>query len=172
MQVVVYHEVRPESLDGILREGIKRSDHGEKSDSVVQRTDECLEHRIPAHLSSGGLSRDKVVYGYLSAGANLIDIRDGNAIDVNDFASERDLVLLRITADSELCFVSDLDAYDAVRLCVESDADDTLLTQLADRYWARVLPLEEYQPGQYRRPEVMIKSDIDATNIDVVTPAA
>jgi hypothetical protein len=172
MQVVVYHEVRPQSLDEILREGIKRSEHGEKSDSVVQRTDKCLEQRIPAHLSSEGLSRHKVVYGYLSAGTNLIDIRNGNAVDINDFALHRDLVLLRITADAELCFVSDLDAYDAVRQCVESDADDTLLTQLADRYWARVLPLEEYQAGQYRRPEVMIKSDVDARNIAVVTPAA
>jgi hypothetical protein len=172
MQVIVYHEVRPENLDEILREGIKRSDHGEKSDSVVQRTDDCLEARIPPHLRSAGLSRHKVVYAYLSAGASLIDIRNGNAVDVNDFAMQRDLVLLRITADNELCFVSDLDAYDAVRKSVESDADDTHLTQLADRYWARVLPLEEYQAGQYRRPEVMIKSDIDASSIDVVTPAA
>jgi hypothetical protein len=172
MQVVVYHEVRPETLDEIRREGIKRSDHGEKTDSVVQRTDECLEARIPSRLSSTGLSRHNVVYGYLSAGANLIDIRNGNAVEVNDFSLQRDLVLLRITADSELCFVSDLDAYDAVRLCVESDADDTVLTQLADRYWARVLPLEEYQAGRYRRPEVMIKSDVDAKDIAVVTPAA
>jgi hypothetical protein len=172
MQVIVYHEVRPETLDEILREGIKRSDHGEKSDSVVQRTDDCLEARIPAHLRSMGLGRHNVVYAYLSAGANLIDIRNGNAVDVNDFSLQRELVLLRITADTELCFVSDLDAYDAVRKCVESDADDTLLTQLADRYWARVIPFEDYRAGQYRRPEVMIKSDVDASSIDVVRPAA
>jgi hypothetical protein len=172
MQVVVYHEVRPETLDEIRREGIKRSDHGEKTDSVVQRTDECLEARIPARLSSRGLSRHEVVYGYLSSGTSLIDIRNGNAVDVNDFSLQRDLVLLRITADAELCFVSDLDAYDAVKMCVESDADDTLLRRLADRYWAHVVALEEYQAGQYRRPEVMITSDIDTSKIDVVTPAA
>jgi len=167
MQVVIYHEVRPEALDKILREGIKRSDQGEKSDSVVQRTDECLESRISQDLAGKGLSRRRVVYGYLSSGDKLVDITSGEAVEVHSYTEQRDLILLRITVDTSKCFVSDLDAYDAVKMCVESDADDTLLTRLAERYWARVVPLDEYD-GSYRRPEVMVTSDVDAQDIEVV----
>jgi hypothetical protein len=172
MQVVIYHEVLPESLDDVLQNGIKRSDQGEKSDSVVQRTDECLEQRLPDALRDSGLSRREVVYGYLSSGDKLVDISDGQEVEVGEFSSQRDQVLLRITVDSADCFASDLDAYDAVKMCVASDADDALLTRLAERYWARVIPLEEYEAGQYRRPEVMVTSDIEAAQIAVVTPDA
>jgi hypothetical protein len=169
MQVVGYHEVRPESLNQVLRDGIKRNDQGEKSDSVVQRTDECLEARIPDDLRAHGLSRREVVYAYMSAGSQLIDIRNGDAVDANRFSAERDLVLLRITVDSAKCFVSDLDAYDAVKECIEAGVDDSSLPGLCERYWKRVRPLTEYQPGQYRRPEIMVVSDIKPEDIDEVT---
>ncbi|HET6736791.1 hypothetical protein, partial [Mycobacterium sp.] len=100
MQVVIYHEVRPESLDRVLREGIKRSDQGEKSDSVVERTDECLEDRLPDDLRDRGLSRRNVIYGFLSSGDKLVDIRDGQEVQVGQFSSQREQVLLRITVDS------------------------------------------------------------------------
>jgi hypothetical protein len=167
MQVVIYHEVRPESLDKILRDGLKRSDKGEKSDSVVQRADECLDDRMPDELVARGLSRGEVVYGYLSEGDKLIDIRNGDAVEVHQFSAERDLALLRITVDSAKCFVSDLDAYDAVKICTESSADDSLLARLAERYWARIVPLDEYD-GSYRRPEVMVTSDVNPQDIEVV----
>lgn len=170
MQIVIYHEVRPESLDKILQKGIDRSDQGEKGDPVVQRTDECLEDHIPEDLRNKGLSRRHGVYGYLSSGDKLVDIRDGHEVEVDHFSSQRDQVLLRITVDSANCFAFDLDAYDAVKMCVESGADDTLLTRLAERYWARALPLDEYQAGRYRRPEVVVTNDVDATDIAVVTP--
>lgn len=170
--MVIYHEVRPELLDQVLRDGIKRNDHGEKTDSVVQRTDECLEGRIPEELRNRGLGRRNVVYGYLSSGDKLVDIRSGQDVDADHFSSQRELVLLRITVDSVNCFVSDLDAYDAVKVCVKSGAGETLLTRLAERYWARVGPLDEYEAGQFRRPEVMVVNNIDADEIDVVTPDA
>jgi hypothetical protein len=167
VEVVVYHEVRPESLGEVLHNGLKRGDQGEKSDAAVRRADDCLQTRIPHSLADSGVSRQWVVYGYLSAGDKLIDIRHGDAVDVERFASERELVVLRVRADLASCFVSDLDAYDAVKTCVETDADDALLAQLADRYWARVLPLEEYRPGRYRRPEVMVTHDIAPEDIEV-----
>jgi hypothetical protein len=169
MQVVIYHEVRPESLDQVLQDGIKRSGQGEKSDDVVQRTDECLESRIPENLSANGVSRREVVYGYMSDGTRLVDIRNGETVDVDRFSAQRGNVLLRITVDSANCLVSDLDAYDAVKMCVDSDAEETILRRLAERYWERVVPLDDYEPGRYRRPEVMVTSDIDADDIEVVT---
>ena len=169
MRVVIYHEIRPESLDQVLTEGIKRSDKGEKTDSVVQRADECLEARIPQHLVAQGLSRQDVVYGYMSTGAKLIDIRNGEAIDVDRFSADRELVLLRITVDPAKCYVSDLDAYDAVKMCVKSGADDTMVSRLCERYWTRVVPLAEYRDSVYRRPEIMVVSDIEPEDIEVVT---
>jgi hypothetical protein len=173
MHVVIYHEVRPEALDSVMQEGIKRDDYGEKSDSEVQRTDECLESRIPAELVGQGISRHNVVYGYLSSGDKLIDIRSGAAVDIHAYSSQRDLVLLRITAESADCFVSDLDAYDAVKAGVESGAAEDALSRLADRYWARVVPLDVYlgdhEARRYLRPEVMVANDVDANSIEVVT---
>jgi hypothetical protein len=169
MRVVIYHEVRPETLGQVLKEGIKRNSQGQKSDSVVQRTDECLEGRIPEKLSARGVSRGQVVYGFMSHGTDLIDIHNGKAVPVTHFSAERDLVLLRITVDSTKCFVSDLDAYDAVKMSVKTGADDTMLSRLCERYWERILPLEEYQDGRYRRPEIMVVSDIDPDDIDIVT---
>jgi hypothetical protein len=169
MRVVVYHEVRPEVLDAVLRHGLKCDDDGEKSDQVVRRTDDCLETRKPAHLADRGVERSRAVYGYLAVGSNLVDISTGNAVDAAEFAARRDQILLRITADCADCYVSDLDAYDAVKMCVSSDAEDSLLSRLAQRYWTRVIPFEEYRPGLYRRPEVMVCNDVDGQDIEVVS---
>lgn len=172
MRVVVYHEVRPESLEQVLRAGLKRSDEGEKSDAVVQRTDDCLEDRMPADLARRGLSRRSVVYGFLSSGDKLVDIRDGREVGVEQFAAERELVLLRFDVDSADCFVSDLDAYDAIKVCVDSGAEDALLSRLAQRYWERVVPVDDYDPGRYRRPEVMVLNDIAAEDITIASADA
>jgi hypothetical protein len=51
-------------------------------------------------------------------------------------------------------------------MCVESEAQNTLLARLAERYWARVV-----YGRRYRRPEVMVTSDVDPAQIAVVTDA-
>jgi hypothetical protein len=168
MQVVMYHEVRPDNLDEVLRSGIKRTGDGEKTDGDIHRTDELLDSRIPAELAERGVTRRSVVYGYLSSGDDLVDIRDGRVVDPAQFSAHREQILLRIVADTAVCFVSDLDAYDAVKMCVESDADDAMLGRLADRYWARVVPFTQYEAGSYRRPEVMAAEDIAPENIEVL----
>lgn len=170
MQVVIHHEARPESLDAILRDGIKRDDEGAKSDDVIRRTDDCLQSRLPADLAAQGVSRSSVVYGYLSTDGKLVDIRTGDEVDAKEFTEGRDEVLLRITVESTDCFVSDLDAYDAVKVCVDSGAEETLLSRLAERYWTRVVPFDDYEAGLYRRPEVMVAEDIAPEAITVVTP--
>lgn len=170
MQVVIHHEAREDSLEAILRDGIKRDDEGSKSDDVIRRTDDCLQSRLPADLAARGVSRSSVVYGYLSADGKLVDIRTGHEVEANRFTEGREEVLLRITVDSTDCFVSDLDAYDAVKMCVDSGAAEALLSRLAERYWARVVPFDDYPAGRYRRPEVMVAKDIAPEAITVVTP--
>ncbi|HEX2211952.1 MAG TPA: hypothetical protein VHH12_00480 [Mycobacterium sp.] len=170
MRIVVHHEVRPESLNAILRDGIRCDDEGEKSDDVIRLTDDCLQSRQPADLAARGVSRSSVVYGYLSVDGKLVDIRTGDEVDAERFTAGREQVLLSITVESTDCFVSDLDAYDAVKMCVDSGAEETLLTRLADRYWARVVPFDDYEAGLYRRPEVMVVKDVAPEAITVVTP--
>lgn len=167
MKVRVYHEVLPDSLDSTLSEGVKRSTHGEKSDSLVKKADDYLDRRRPEHLPSD-LSRANAVYGYLADDGKLIDIKDGTPVDVKEFAAQRKQVLLRMTVELDNCFVSDLDRYDAVKEALEKGDDDAALEQLAARYWDRVTPLEKYSPGPIRRPEALITHDVAPSDIAVV----
>jgi hypothetical protein len=169
MKVRVYHEVKPDSLDTVLRDGVKRSTHGEKSDSLVKKADDYLDRLRPEHLPSE-LSRANAVYGYLSDHDKLIDIQDGAPVDVKEFAVQRSQVLLRMTVELDRCFVSDLDRYDAVKEALEK-GDDADLEQLASRYWDRLTPLEKYAPGLIQRPEAMITHDVAPSDITVVEPA-
>lgn len=168
MKVRVYHEVLPDSLGNALSEGVKRSTHGEKSDSLAKKTDAYLDRRRPEHLPSD-VSRANAVYGYLSDDDQLIDIKDGTPVGVKEFAAQRSQVLLRMTVELDKCFVSDLDRYDAVKEALEK-GDDAALDQLATRYWDRLTPLEKYDPGPIRRPEALITHDVAPSDITVVEP--
>jgi hypothetical protein len=169
MKVRVYHEVLPDALDNALSEGVKRSTHGEKSDSLAKKTDDYLDRRRPEHLPSE-VSRANAVYGYLSDDDKLISIDDGTPVDVKVFAAQRSHVLLRMTVDLDKCFVSDLDRYDAVKEALEGGGEDAALDQLAARYWDRLTPLEKYDFGRFRRPEALITHDVAPSDITVVEP--
>jgi hypothetical protein len=167
VKVRVYHEVLPDSLDNALSEGVKRSTHGEKSDSLAKKTDAYLDRRRPEHLPSD-LSRSNAVYGYLSDDDQLIDIKDGTPVGVKEFAAQRSQVLLMMTVELEKCFVSDLDRYDAVMEALEKGDDDDAVDQLAAQYWDQLTPLEKYDPGPIRRPEALITYDVAPSDITVV----
>jgi hypothetical protein len=171
MRVRVYHEVLPDSLDNALSEGVKRSTHGEKSDSLTKKADNYLDRRRPEHLPSD-VSRANAVYGYLSDDDQLIDIKDGTPVGVKEFAAQRSQVLLRMTVELDNCFVSDLDGYDVVKEALEKDDDDAAVDQLAARYWDRLTALEKYAPGPIRRPEALITHDVPPSDITVVSPGA
>jgi hypothetical protein len=164
----VFHEVRPESLDELRRDGIRRGGSGEKTGGPEQGADTFLDSaRSPAEVQRG-LSRHDVVYGYLSDGDRLIDIQDGKAVDPPSYAAEREQVLVRMTVDSDRCFVSDLDCYDVVKEGLQSGWSQDALLRWAARYWKQVTPLSDYRPGLYRRPEVMITVDVPPRDIVVV----
>jgi hypothetical protein len=163
MRVTVYHEVLPDSLDRVLREGIQRSQRGEKTGGQNQHTDDYLDAHRPADSQ---LSRQGVVYAYLSIGDKLVDISSGEVVDAHRFASGRDQVLLRVGVDSTDCYVSDLDAYDAVKSALEHHDRD--VEGKAKLYWYRVVPLDDYEPDAFHRPELMINADIDGRDIEVV----
>ncbi|HEX2286999.1 MAG TPA: hypothetical protein VHI10_19610 [Mycobacterium sp.] len=154
-------------MDTVLREGLQRHGQGEKTDSASKEADNFLDSRLPSELASKGVGRQSVVYGYLSSDGKLVDIRSGAPIDIGDFASRRELTLLRMTVDSELCYVSDLNLYDRVKDAVQSAKPDEALDEYAEHYWANVVPLDTYEPGQHRRPEVLIAGDVRPDDIEV-----
>jgi hypothetical protein len=170
VKVRVYHEVQPESLDTVLRDGIKRSTRGEKSDSLVEQVDSYLDSRRPDDVAADGLSRANVIYAYLPYGDMLFDIREGAAVDVKTFAAQRQLLLLQLTVDAKHCFVSDLQLYDDVKSAMKLGDDETVLADLADRYWRKVTHFDHFNRGRFHRPEAMLTCDITPSQITVASP--
>jgi hypothetical protein len=78
------------------------------------------------------------------------------------------MALLRITADPTKCYVSDLDLYDTVKRAMELQEQDTTLENLAEKYWQKIVSLDEFEVGMIERPEVMITYDISPENISEV----
>lgn len=169
--MIVYHEVNPDALRIIRREGLKRTSRGDKGDDqAIIKTDKFLdEHRLE-HLRVTGVSRDNNLYGYLSDGEKVIDTRDGKIITVQELNKQTDQVLLKIAIDSTRCYVSDIDAYDRVKSAIEQKRPQAELRELAHEYWGKVEKFDDYRMNACRRPEVMVTYDIRPDMITVVNP--
>lgn len=168
--MIVYHEVNPSSLESVLRNGLKRTSRGEKGDDpTIAKTDKLLDQSRPEHLGRAGVSRDGNLYGYITDGDAVIDITDGKMQSIKEFIQSGGQAALRIMVDPERCYVSDLDAYDAVVHAVTHNADDEQLAELAKKYWDAVTPLKDFRIGTVRRPEVMITYDVAASKIKVLS---
>lgn len=168
MAATLYHEVMPAVLDRVLRIGLQRSGHGEKTDDATAAADAYLDDRRPAGLREAGVSRCDVVYAYLSVDDDsLVDISSGAVVTCREYGAPRDQVLLRFPADPAQCFVADLDLYDRVMVALP-DTGNGSCEALAQRYWARVRPLATYRHGLFDRPEVLVTQDIPAHNLQVV----
>lgn len=115
MKTTLYHEIEPQTLDDVRRNGLKRKGDGEKSDSDTKTADAYLDTHRPPETIRAQLCRDGVLYGFLPAGDRIVDIRNGAEIDIATFDRDRPQTLLRIAVDPTHCFVSDLDLYDRVK---------------------------------------------------------
>ncbi len=168
MRAVLYHEIDPSSEKDVLNEGIKRGASGDKSDKQKKMVDTFLDTHLPDWAENIQLCRGMVNYGYLTYEGKVIDITDGEAVSIEEFMAKNDQILLRLTVDTDDCFVSDLDLYDTLVRAMELDEQDSTREHLADRYWERIIPLADYEPGTIKRPEVMINTDILPSDIEVV----
>ena len=161
-----YHEVSADDLATILSNGLKKTSRGEKGDDkAIKATDEWLDAHRPDFLKKQGVCRDDNVYGYAKNGKNVIDITDGTAVPLETFISERRGAVLELTIDPKRCFVSDLDAYDALKAIILHDNERSLLSILAYSYWSKIRRLDEYKHGSIRRPEIMVTYDIPARDV-------
>lgn len=154
--------VASDQLAAVLRHGLVQGSSGSKDNSGTQQADEFLNQHCPTHLSQAGVDRRANVYGYLLAvDGRVIDIADGEIKAATKLVGLAGHSILRVQVLPDRCYVSDLDAYDAVRQSLD-EADDTRATELAAVYWRRLTRLVDYN-GALRRPEVAIIYDVPPT---------
>ncbi len=166
----LYHELSASSLASALQRGIKRDTHGEKSDdAAIIKTDKFLDVHRPLAAKRAGLSRANNIYAYLGDEKTLIDIRNGQAVLLKQYAKGTQTRLLRVEAEIESCYVSDLDLYDEVKTAIGSKKA-VALPELAARYWSAIVPLCEFHAGDIARPEAMITRDISPGEVTVIEP--
>lgn len=159
--MIAYHEANPDDAATILRDGIKRVSRGAKGDDeTIIQADMLLDDHRPSRLKAQGVSRDNNIYAYYCDSGAIVDIRDGKKIPLSDFVGRSTQTVLQLTLDERHCFVSDLDTFDALKKAVADSAPSDLLESLASKYWGRITPLSSYEPGVFRRPEIMITTDI------------
>lgn len=156
----LYHEISSDSLESILREGLKRTTRGEKgNDEDIIKTDKHLDVLRPSSLKDVGLSRSNNIYAFMGDANTIIDIKNGATISLEEYMTGRRSVLLRLAVSPEYCYVSDLDKYDKVKSLLLS-GDDLQVSRCAREYWNSVMELSLFQPGKVIRPEVMIVKDL------------
>lgn len=168
MKVTLFHEINPSATDKVLTEGIKRKVSGEKDDSEKKKVDTFLDTHLPDWAKEKEVCRGNALFAYLERDGKVIDITDGEPVPVGRFMAKSDEALLKITVDSDRCYVSDLDLYDTLMRAMQLDEQDSTREHLADRYWERIVPLAEYEPGTIKRPEVLVAADIEPSGIEVV----
>lgn len=166
--MIVYHEVDPASLQTILREGIKRSSDGEKTDELIGKTDEFLDKLRPAALKNSGVGRRNAIYAYLSVGNAVVDIVDGTPTEKSEFVKNSEQVVLELEVDSARAYVSDLDIYDALKAAIQRSDSREECRELAAKYWDALIPLSNFSVGEIARPEVIITYDIPRAAITVL----
>lgn len=170
MKVALYHEINLSAKESVLKNGIKRGVKGEKTDAEKKKVDVFLDTHLPDDMQKTGASRQKAVYAYLEHRGSIIDIKDGQAVPIGRFQERSRQLLLKITADSDDCYVSDLDLYDTLTRALELDEQTSTREHLAESYWRRLTPLNEFEIGEITRPEVLIFRDIPPGDIEVVRP--
>jgi hypothetical protein len=168
MKVTLFHEIDPTSKDKVLNEGIKRKANGGKNNSEKKKVDTFLDTHLPDWAKEKEVCRGNVLYAFLERDGHVVDITDGEPMPVSQFMDKSQDALLKITVDSGKCYVSDLDLYDTLMRAMQLDEQDSTREHLADRYWERVIPLEKYELGTIRRPEVMVATDVEPGDIEVV----
>lgn len=166
--MILYHEIDRDSLDNVLTDGLKRTSRGEKgSDEAIKKTDAYLDARRPATLVHKDISRDDNIYAFLGDNKTLIDITNGLIVPLSE-RKQPDIALLRLSVEPSVCYVSDLDRYDAVKHAIAHDMIDQL-DALSEHYWQAVIPLNDYTAGTIIRPEIMITRDVLPSEIEQIT---
>jgi hypothetical protein len=168
--MLIYHEASPDSLEAILRSGLKRSLHGElDSSDLTIKTNELLDTCRPHSLIRLGVSRIRSIYGYLPTNTGIIDAYTGDRVSEHEKTTANHRVLLSLEVTASRCYVSDREAYEALKAATGNNDPQSSLDKLARRYWQNLIRLDRYKQGYIRRPEVMVTYDIPPEHITIVS---
>jgi hypothetical protein len=165
--MIIYHQVDADSIESILRDGLKTHLRGDKeSNTAIAQADAYLDDHRPESIVKANVSRQNNAYGYVGVGQDqAIDITDGSIISVHDLSASEQQILVKLDVDANRCFVSNLDAFDAVKSAHSNAFDERHLQQLSDQYWRSIVPLPQFDITKTPRPEVMITYDVPPENI-------
>lgn len=167
--MIAYHEANPQSVNDVLKDGLKCSSRGDLSDDQVrQQTDQLLDQHRPAGLITASLSRNDNLYAFLFTGDKLIGIDKGEALTLQEYLATTDQAVFELHIDPDRTYVSDLDAYDTVAGLIKQKADEQEVQNAAQAYWSRCTKLATYEPGSIDRPELMVTYDVSPEDIRLV----
>lgn len=167
--MIVYHEVAPEDVQEILQNGIRCGAEGEKTDASIAQADKYLDKYIPENLAAAHVSRRNNIYAYLVEGESIVDITNGQRLTQAAFLARSEQQVVTLDIDPDRSYVSDVDAFDTLKQGLEEERDAAELRRLASQYWARLLPLSQYDSGSRKRPEVMITYDVPPVAVSALT---
>jgi hypothetical protein len=162
--MMLYHEIHPDAARTACSEGLQRQASGAKSNDMSLMTDARLDDARPLYLKQAGVSRQRAIYCYLGNDTEVIDIASGNHVTLDEAKARNGHCLLRVSADPQTCWVSDLDAYDAVQQAIDQHRPPVELAQLFATYWQRLQHLPGYD-GTISRPEVLVTDDISPASL-------
>jgi small nuclear ribonucleoprotein (snRNP)-like protein len=142
--VVVYHEIKKDYLDKVLKNGLKRSSRGDKGDDEdIKKTDQLLDKSRPKKLT------------------------DGKSKNISDISQRSEHQLLEVKIDPKRCYVGDLDCYDRILNMVKYNNIEQA-HELAAVYWQRITRLDKYNHDKgFKRPEVMVTYDIPSSQLEI-----
>jgi hypothetical protein len=168
MHTVAFHEINKGNLELALKVGLKRTSSGDKGDDKeIIKTDKLLDDNRPAELILANVSRGNCSYCYFYYKNKIVDITDGKLKGVHEISRSKSQALLRVSVVSTCCYVSNLDLYDEVLLCLKR-GNAAKAKKLADKYWHELTRLDKYDHSNgFIRPEIMVTYDIPATQIEI-----
>jgi hypothetical protein len=168
MYAVAYHEILKEELRSILKDGLKASSGGDKTDKNISKADNLLDTNCPEKLKQAGLSRSNNLYCYLAFEGGIVDITSGKIKLPGEISKSPEHKLLKVKVDPTRCYVSDLDLYDQILNLVKYNVNDKAL-DLNTNYWQRITRLDRYDHERgFRRPEIMVTYDVPGYQLEIV----
>jgi hypothetical protein len=169
MRTVAFHEIKKDNLELALKAGLKRTSRGDKGDDkAIIKTDKLLDINRPAVLIQNNVSRDDNLYCYFYYKNKIVDITDGNLKGMHEISRSKSQALLRVSVIPTRCYVSNLDLYDEVLLCLKQ-GNAAKAKKLADKYWHELTHLDKYDHSNgFIRPEIMVTYDIPPSCLEAV----
>jgi hypothetical protein len=141
VRLTIYHKTSRDSVPSILADGLKPG--AAVGDEATQAANAYLDARCSRRFAAGQVRRTGSIYCYLCVDGNVFDVDSGRLVDRRRWSIGEDEVTLLVRRTPEPTFVSDLDAFDALRARLDDGAPDDELRTLARRYWDRLVPLAE-----------------------------